>query len=378
MVERVTFYNFELATNDRIKRAHVVHNLDTFDEILLRLTNTDIDIKCLRIQIGDHVWLNIHKCVAKCTKFVGDIQEPLLQRPDVIPSVIPEIENLFKCVQIYILDLTVNGDVVNLVPYPFIQNEGHGKSRAVRQQPPLHTRHFNIGIAPREVELTQQSDIIIEPCLVIFVGSRENRPPVGDAAANSPPQSTVGISFIAVESDRFDLDQWPFLHNESKVNTVVIELDNLRLDNGRISTCRLINIKQLLACFYRQPAGVDTSRLNIDDIKEFFVIKGVITLDIHPVDDGVFNDINAEYLAINVDLNIREQLSFVEPFQRNTQRTARDPVSNADRKVGQNSADSDAPVAGNRDFIDPNLFVGRLRNRRRWCSNYQSQKQNKN
>ena len=70
---------------------------------------------------------------------IGDIKKPLFQCPDIVPALISEIKKLSQPFQINIFDLAVDRDIIDLVARSLIQNEGNGKSGAIRQQATLHT-----------------------------------------------------------------------------------------------------------------------------------------------------------------------------------------------------------------------------------------------
>ena len=126
---------------------------------------------------------------------------------------------------------------------------------------------------------------------------------------------------VAGEGDRPDLDQRPFIDDEGKINPVFIKFDDLRVDDRRISASCLIDFQQALAGLERKPAGIDPARLDIDDLEQLFIIKGVIALDIHPVDDRVFDHLDAQNGPIDVNIDVREQLGLKKPFKRDAQRT---------------------------------------------------------
>ncbi len=184
-------------------------------------------------------------------------------------------------------------------------------------------------------------------------------------------QFTIAELVIADDVDLADLRLGAFRDFKDDIDTVLVELHHLGLDRGREAALAAIEFDDAGNVGANLRPGVDLARRKLDLRPDLVLLQPLVAFQHDAVDDRIFLHLDGQRAIVVTDLDVREQLGFIQVAQRLIERFLGEGLAYAQLRVRQHRIGFETLLAHHADAADgahSRRHGGdRCRRGRLWC-----------
>ncbi len=165
----------------------------------------------------------------------------------------------------------------------------------------------HVGIAVLQVEAAQKLAVEIQAVGVVDGGRPQEIEDVRLGGADGAAQLGVAERSVADEIHANDFRLGAFADLENEIDAVVIQLDDLRIDLGRIVSLAAVDVQDLLHVGVGPRACVEAARLELRLFRKRIGGNLLGALERHPVDELRLGDLDDNRASVELDAGIAKQ-----------------------------------------------------------------------
>ena len=270
----------------------------------------------VRSRVLAQLRLDLDEGVAEPADLVGERLDRGLDLVGVVDLALPRLDELLQLLGAEILERRVDLDLAELVLRALLDREGDEELLAVGRQLGDGRDHLEVGVAARVVEAAQQLLVEREAVRVVGVVGAEEPVPSALLGLDHPAQRAVAELLVADEGDAADPGHRALVDLEHEVDPVLVELDDLGLDLGRVAAVAAVELEDAADGVLHARAGVDHARPELDLGLETSVVEPLVALEGDAVDDRVLDHPDDQDVALALDRDVVEQAGGEQALER--------------------------------------------------------------